>query len=117
MTAERPLGALNIYSNTARAFGPHQHELATLFAAQASGILADAGADASEEEMDKQISEALIARRTIARAQGVLMEREHISADDAAAAIHRSARAAKVAVARHADAIVDSTHDVSDSDR
>jgi GAF domain-containing protein len=117
LTAERPLGALNIYSNTERAFGPHQHDLAALFAAQASGILADAGAEASDEEMDKRISDALIARQTIARAQGVLMAREHISAHNAAAAIHRSARAAKVAVATHADAIVESTHDASESDR
>lgn len=114
MTAERPLGALNIYSNTERVFGPHQHDLAALFAAQASGILADAGADTSDEAMDKRISDALVARRTIARAQGVLMEREHISADDAAALIHQSARAAKVAVARHAGAIVESTSDVAD---
>jgi anti-anti-sigma factor len=115
MTAERPLGALNIYSNTERAFGAHERDLARLFAAQAAGILADAGADAPDEELDKRISDALIARQTIARAQGVLMERDHISADNAAAEIHRSARAARVAVARHAGAIVDSTHDASDS--
>jgi anti-anti-sigma factor len=115
MAAERPLGALNIYSNTERAFGPHQHELAALFAAQASGILADAGADAPDKEMDKRISDALIARQTIARAQGVLMEREHISADQAAASIHQSARTTKIPVARHAKVIVDSTSEISDT--
>ncbi|MEO5901581.1 MAG: GAF domain-containing protein, partial [Ilumatobacteraceae bacterium] len=39
MTADRPLGALNIYSTTVNAFGTHERELAALFATQASGIL------------------------------------------------------------------------------
>jgi anti-anti-sigma factor len=116
MTLERPLGALNIYSNTERAFGPHQQELAALFASQASGILADAGADTTDAQMGKRIADALVARQTIARAQGVLMARQHITADEAAAAIHRSARAASVPVERHAAVIVASTNNEPGSD-
>lgn len=116
MTVERPLGALNIYSNTERAFGPHQQELAALFATQASAILADGRADASDEQMGKRIADALVARETIAQAQGVLMAREHITADNAAAMLHRSARAANVAVVRHSAAIVASTSNNASSD-
>ena len=73
MTAERPLGALNIYSNTERAFAGHQQEVAALFASHASAILADAGV--SDEQMGKPLADALLARQTIARAQGALMAR------------------------------------------
>jgi anti-anti-sigma factor len=114
MTVERPLGALNIYSNADRAFGPRQQKLAALFATQASAILADAGA--AVEHTGRPMADALLARQTIARAQGVLMAREHITADDAAATIHRSARAGKVPVARHAAAIVASTRTDAASD-
>lgn len=62
MTADRPLGALNIYSNTERAFGPEQQELAAMFATQASGILADGGADLTDEQMTERITDALLSR-------------------------------------------------------
>lgn len=114
MTAERPLGALNIYSNTERAFAGPQQEVAALFASQASAILADAGF--SDEQMGKPLADALVVRQTIAQAQGVLMARANITPVDAAAAIHRSARAAGVTVAQQASTIVQSTHDASPAD-
>ena len=109
MAADRPLGALNIYSNTERAFGTHQQELAALFATQASGILADAGADVTDEELAQRIGDALRARETIALAKGVLMAREGITASAAAAKLHRAARTAEVTVLHHAADIVAST--------
>lgn len=111
MTAERPLGALNIYSNTERAFAAPQQEVAALFASQASAILADAGV--FDDQMSKPLADALLARQTIARAQGVLMARTNITPDHAAAAIYRSARTAGVTVAYQAATIVASTHDVA----
>ena len=109
MAAERSLGALNIYSNTERAFAGHEQEVAALFASQASAILADAGF--SHEQMGKPLADALLARQVISRAQGVLMARGNIAPADAAAAIHRSARSAGVTVAHQAATIVASTHD------
>jgi anti-anti-sigma factor len=108
-TVERSLGALNIYSNTDRAFGPQQHDLAALFASQASGILGDAGAD--DEQMSERLANALTTRQTIARAQGVLMSRENLSAAHAASSLQRSARAGKVTVALYAARVVATTHD------
>ena len=102
MSAERSVGALNIYSNSERAFGPRQQELAALFASQASGILIDAGADVIDEELGKRILDGLLAREVIARAEGVLMARKHVTAEDAAAVLHRSARTAAEAVLQHA---------------
>jgi anti-anti-sigma factor len=111
LMAERSLGALNIYSNSERAFTGHQQEVAALFASQASAILADAGF--SHQQMGKPLADALLARQVISRAQGVLMARANIAPADAAAAIHRSARAAGVTVAHQAATIVASTqHEV-----
>ena len=110
MTAERAVGALNIYSNTDRAFGPRQQELAALFASQASGILVDGGADATDAKLGERILEGLHARQMIARAEGVLMVRDHLSAERATATLHRAARAADEPVLKHATEIVASTH-------
>jgi anti-anti-sigma factor len=115
MTIERPLGALNIYSNAERIFGPQQQELASLFASHASAILTDSGA--TDEQMNTRLADALVTRQTIARAQGVLMARENISADGAAASIHRSARTAGVDVALQAATIVASTHNDTSSEK
>ena len=109
MVAERPVGALNIYSNSERAFGTDEQELAALFATQASAILADGRSDANDERTGQRIASALIARDVIARAQGVLMARQHASSEDAAAILHRSARTAAVTVLQHAAEIVEST--------
>lgn len=115
MTLERPLGALNIYSNTKGAFAAEQQEVAALFASQASSILADAGVLA--EKMGKPLADALLSREVIAQAQGVVMAQQHSTAARAAASLHRSARAAGVTVAHHAASIVASTHNDDGSDR
>lgn len=109
MIGDRPLGALNIYSDTERAFGTSEQELAALFATQASGILADAGADAPDEESAALLADSLRSREIIAVAQGVLMERAGITQDDAAGVLRRESRAAELTVRQHAADIVDST--------
>lgn len=109
MAHDRPVGALNIYSNTERAFGPRQQELAALFATQASAILAEAGADSTDSEVGERIHAALSARTVIAQAQGVLMARDGLVAEAAAAELHRSARAAATTVERHAGEVIAST--------
>jgi len=98
MSGQRPIGALNIYSKAERAFGPPEQELAALFATHVAGILLDAGADIPDDETTSRIQEALRSRETIARAQGVLMERRHVSAEQAAALLHSTSRADEVNV-------------------
>lgn len=105
MNADRPIGALNIYSNTERAFGTHQQELAALFATQVSEILADAGGAVTDDGAAVRIASALRAREIIARAQGFLMARQHLTADGAAASLYRTARTARMTVLDHARAI------------
>ena len=109
MVSARPVGALNIYSNTERAFGPPDQELAALFATQASGILADAGVDIATEEVAKRLQDALQARETIAQAQGVVMARQGVTAEVAYAALRQSSKRTGVPVRHRAAEIVAST--------
>jgi len=106
MVAKRPVGALNIYSNTERAFGPHDQELAALFAGQASGILAAAGVEQTVDEVAERLRNALRAREVIAQAQGAIMARQGISADAAYADLRRAARRQTMTVQAHSAAIV-----------
>jgi len=80
---DQPVGALNIYSRTAVAFAPKDQELASTFASEASEIMAVAGLDASDDELASALHQAEEARRTIALAQGVIMERDGIHTDSA----------------------------------
>jgi anti-anti-sigma factor len=110
-TSDGTLGALNIYSNSARAFGTPQQELAALFASQVSGILTDAGAvGIADSELTVRIADALAAREVIAQAQGVLMTRNSFGGREATTMLYRSARAAGVPVREHAADVVASTH-------
>lgn len=103
MAQAQAVGALNIYSNTNRAFGKNEQELAALFATQASGILEDAGTHVPDEQVAAQLHEALRSREVIAQAQGVLMGREHLSANDAIAQLRRTARKTDTTVRRVAE--------------
>ena len=105
-TADRPLGALNIYSSRNNAFGDREQKLAALFAEQASDILTTARADIGDEELDRRFAEGLIARHTVALAQGVLMVRHNITASAAGSLLYRSARAAQVTVVEYATQVL-----------
>ena len=86
-----PVGALNMYSRKERGFGPTSRELAALFAEQASGILVEA-IDRSTPDAATRLQEALRSRGTIAQAQGILMARSGLSAEQAYARLKLDAR-------------------------
>jgi hypothetical protein len=106
---DRPLGALNIYSDTECAFGTSEKELAQLFATQAENLLGVAGAAVSDEQRTARIADALRSREIIAFAIGVLMERDGASRDEAAARLRKTSRAKGVAMRQHASDVVAST--------
>jgi len=83
LAEDRPVGALNIYSRTAMAFAPGAQELAGVFATEASLVLTSAGAGVNDNELSKRLGEALRLRRVIAQAEGVIMERDGVGADEA----------------------------------
>jgi GAF domain-containing protein len=79
----QPIGALNLYSASVSAFTPREAEVASLFAAQASSLLANAAAFAITSETNENLERALQSRDVIGQAKGLLMEREGCSADEA----------------------------------
>ena len=83
LAEDRPVGALNIYSRTAAAFAAEDQELASVFATEASRLLSKAGAGVTDDQLSDRLALALRTRRSIAHAQGVLMEREGIGAQEA----------------------------------
>lgn len=83
LAGENPVGALNIYSRTESAFHPADQRLAAVFATEASTILAEAGVDVTEDELSHRLQSALVTRQMISQAQGMIMAREGVSAEDA----------------------------------
>ena len=78
------VGALNMYSFEEGSFASDAaRERAEVFAAGAADIVGLAGLDASDIELGGRVHAALRTRHTIALAQGILMERERLSADAA----------------------------------
>jgi len=105
MAGPEPVGALNIYSNTASAFGPREQELAALFATQASTIVTEAHVDVTAERAAARFRRALVTRENIAIAKGILMSRHGITAAAAAAILRRRSRREGTPVGRLAAAI------------
>ena len=92
LARDKPVGALNIYSRTESAFAPKDQELASVFAAQASVILTEAGLDVTDEQLASRFREALRSREVISQAQGVIMERDGVSEDNAYSDLRRFSR-------------------------
>jgi AmiR/NasT family two-component response regulator len=111
MKNNRPQGALNIYSSKKQAFGIHEQELAALFANQASEILTTAATHSIDQQSNQRFAGALTERRTIHLAQGAIMARNNVTADDAIGLLIRAARAAGVTVLSYATDMVASLHD------
>lgn len=83
MSADRPLGALNVYSRAPDALASHEQQWAIQFAREASNVLLVTDATVTADSLDTEISSALHARETIALAQGLVMARQQVSADAA----------------------------------
>lgn len=109
LTGDASIGALNIYSSTASAFGAHQRELALAFATHASDIVAGGDIGMTDDELDLRIADALQSRAVLALAQGILMARSHVNADQASAVLHRAARDAGTSTLSEATDVVAST--------
>ena len=109
LAEDRPLGALNIYSNTIDAFAVKEQDLASIFATEASAILRDAGVDVADDLLASRLADALRTRQTIAQAQGVLMERDGISEHDAYTQLRSFSQTTSQPLGQRATHIVAST--------
>lgn len=90
----RPVGALNIYARASGAFALSEGRQASSLARAASGILlAHSQKEAASKVLTSRIASALVARENVVLAQGILMEREGVTAEQAHGILRRMSRA------------------------
>jgi anti-anti-sigma factor len=92
LAGDRPVGALNIYSNRSGAFRVKDQNLAAVFATEASTVLTNAGAGVTDEQLAKRLVEALHSREIISQAKGILMKRDGVPAEAAYALLRQFSR-------------------------
>lgn len=105
--ATRHLSALNLYARMPDAFGPTDRAQGVLFATLARLALDSAEDRAAEEDKLGNLHEALRSRELIGQAQGILMERERLSADEAFDMLRRASQHLNIKLREVAVRLVD----------
>jgi len=104
---DRPVGALNLCSRTAWAFDAPQARLAALLASHAAAMLtARDSEERSVAAISRTIQSVLIGRHSIALAQGILVARDGVTADEAHRRLRGLSRATNTGLTRTAEEIV-----------
>ncbi len=106
LSAEQP-GALNLYARLPAAFGVNDRAQGSLFAVLARIALDTAQERASGEAKAMNLAEALRTRALIGQAQGILIERERITADQAFDVLRRASQHMNVKVREVAATLVE----------
>ena len=107
VTADRGMGALNLYSECAAGFGSEDERRGRQLASAASAVLANAVAYWGALELGQQLCEAMASRAVIEQAKGVLMSASPLlSADDAFDLLRRAAQRERVKVREVAARVV-----------
>ena len=103
---DRPVGALNLYSQTADTFDENDEETALLFSEQAAVACANAEVYWRTHNLTEHLREALESRDVIGQAKGILMARRGITADAAFEALRRASQHRNVKLRAIADEVV-----------
>ncbi|MEP7045044.1 MAG: GAF and ANTAR domain-containing protein [Ilumatobacteraceae bacterium] len=90
--SSHPVSALNLYARLPAAFGATDRAKGLIFATLAGIALDAAGERALEEQRVANLHEALHTRELIGQAQGILIERERITADQAFEVLRRASQ-------------------------
>ena len=104
----QPIGAINLYSRTASAFGAAEERRAENFAENASGALTLATRLASHAALIDQLRSSLTSRTVIDQALGIIMAREHCAQARAFAILRSASQNSNVKLRDIATAIVTS---------
>ena len=94
------LGALNLFSRDVDAFDEQSVVVGELFAAHAAVAY-------SAAQRESALERALVSRELVGQAQGILMERERLTADQAFAALQRSSQRRNLKLAEVARRLVE----------
>ncbi len=106
LSADR-LSALNLYGFLPAAFGATDRAQGQLFATLARVALDAAEDRAVEEHRAENLAQALRTRELIGQAQGILMERERITADQAFAVLRRASQRMNLKLREVAETLVE----------
>lgn len=109
MAHSHSVGALNIYSLQPWAFDDDDQNLAMRFATEVSAILTDAGVDVSDDRRSERFQLSLRSREVIAQAQGVIMEREGITEEEAYKVLRVHSQRTGVSLRARAEEVTGST--------
>jgi GAF domain-containing protein len=100
-------GAVNLYARYPAAFGVVDRGKGVLLAAMASVALTAAHSFEDEERRIDNLQSALTSREVIGQAQGILMERERIAADQAFDILRRASQYLNIKLREVAQTLVD----------
>ncbi len=92
LTTNGSLGSLNLYGRCPAAFGVIDRAKAVLLSTLAGLALTSAHAHEDEVNLNAHLHDALTTREVIGQAQGILMERERITADHAFDVLRRASQ-------------------------
>jgi len=104
----KPVGALNLYSRKASAFGVAEARRAVNFAENASGALSLAMRLASHAALIEQLRSSLTSRTVIDQALGIIMAKEHCNQARAFAILRSASQNSNVKLRDIASAVVTS---------
>lgn len=107
LSADGTLGALNLYARWSQAFGVVDRAKGVILAALAGLALSSAEAHDAEERRLDNLQHALVSREVIGQAQGILMERERITPNQAFDVLRRASQHLNIKLRDVAQALVD----------
>jgi hypothetical protein len=103
------LGALNLYARRPSAFDEKDRETGAIYAAHAAIALTNAQTHEKDARLRKELDEALSVQHVIGQAQGILMEREFHTADEALEILRARAQDVKERIGATAQQIIESS--------
>ncbi len=107
LQGDRTLGALNLYARLPRAFGLIDRAKGLVLAALAGIAVSSAQAHEAEVRQLDNLTQALATREVIGQAQGILMERERVTAGEAFDILRRASQHLNVKLRDVAQSLVD----------
>lgn len=105
--SDRPISALNLYARMPAAFGATDRAKGVIFATLAGIALDAAGERVDDDNRFANLHAALQTRELIGQAQGILMERERITGEQAFDVLRRASQHLNIKVREVAQNLVD----------
>jgi hypothetical protein len=105
--SDRPISALNLYARMPAAFGATDRAKGVIFATLAGIALDAAGERADDEIRVANLHEALRTRELIGQAQGILIERERITGEQAFDVLRRASQHLNIKILEVAQNLVE----------